>query len=484
MLNAFTEPSRTQLRELQLADIACVSVSGEYSLWYSEGDLRTAAGTGLQFVLDGGAVARHTKAAAEACNAYLELASQYTPDRIERFGPHELATQLATLFARFRTVQMYYQISSPAFTAAAEERLRSEISSRPSDQENLVAMLVSGDHRELKTYKEGLDWWELVAYAQQQHLSGDKLEQLVERHHKTYVFVGADSIEHQTAERFHQRLAVDMRLDPSEVGAKLAAADERTRVLLATRESALQIARLSPSTRVIADALAELGVHRLAMREAFTEAAFKSYALFQSVFRRYQERIGPLSDDLLRQLSMEEVLLIAAGQHVPREAVLDRFDCGFWRVRDGVLTSAVAEEARHLVVDLGIQGAQPSVEKRPDVTGVVGSAGPTVTAEAVVIDPGLSLSDQGRQALAAMKPGHVLVTGMTMVNLVSFCAQAGAIVTDYGGLTAHAVVISREFGIPCIVATQIATQVIHTGDVVEVDTGSATVRILQCTHLE
>jgi len=49
--------------------------------------------------------------------------------------------------------------------------------------------------------------------------------------------------------------------------------------------------------------------------------------------------------------------------------------------------------------------------------------------------------------------------------------KAAAIVTNIGGLTCHAAIISREFGIPCVVGTKIATQVLKDGDLVEVDAG-------------
>lgn len=48
-----------------------------------------------------------------------------------------------------------------------------------------------------------------------------------------------------------------------------------------------------------------------------------------------------------------------------------------------------------------------------------------------------------------------------------------------GGITCHAAIVSRELGIPCIVGTQTATEVIHDGDLVEVDAERGVVRILK-----
>jgi pyruvate,water dikinase len=57
--------------------------------------------------------------------------------------------------------------------------------------------------------------------------------------------------------------------------------------------------------------------------------------------------------------------------------------------------------------------------------------------------------------------------------------RAIAFVTDEGGITSHAAMVSRELGIPCIVATKIATKVLHDGDLVEVDADRGVVRLRQ-----
>ncbi|MDA2922254.1 phosphoenolpyruvate synthase, partial [Patescibacteria group bacterium AH-259-L07] len=64
--------------------------------------------------------------------------------------------------------------------------------------------------------------------------------------------------------------------------------------------------------------------------------------------------------------------------------------------------------------------------------------------------------------IAKFKPGEVLVTEMTNPDWVVIMKQASAIVTNSGGRTAHAAIISRELGLPCIVGTHNATEVIKT----------------------
>ncbi len=74
------------------------------------------------------------------------------------------------------------------------------------------------------------------------------------------------------------------------------------------------------------------------------------------------------------------------------------------------------------------------------------------------------------------KPGSILVTPMTSPEYLPAMKKAKAIITDEGGLTCHAAIVSRELGVPCIIGTKIATQVLKDGDMVEVDAEKGIVR--------
>ena len=76
------------------------------------------------------------------------------------------------------------------------------------------------------------------------------------------------------------------------------------------------------------------------------------------------------------------------------------------------------------------------------------------------------------------KKGEILVTSMTRVEFVPIMRRAKAIITDEGGIAAHAAIISRELGIPCIVGTKIATKVMKDRDEVEMDMGKGIVKII------
>jgi pyruvate,water dikinase len=69
-------------------------------------------------------------------------------------------------------------------------------------------------------------------------------------------------------------------------------------------------------------------------------------------------------------------------------------------------------------------------------------------------------------------PGDVLVASMTTPDFVPAMKRAAAIVTDHGGRTSHAAIVSRELGIPCVVGTHKSTSILKNGQFVTVDGAS------------
>jgi phosphohistidine swiveling domain-containing protein len=78
-----------------------------------------------------------------------------------------------------------------------------------------------------------------------------------------------------------------------------------------------------------------------------------------------------------------------------------------------------------------------------------------------------------------MPKGSILVVGQTRPQLMPAIRKAAAIVTDEGGITSHAAIVSRELGIPCVIGTKVATKIIKTGDLIEVDANNGKVRIIE-----
>ncbi len=175
----------------------------------------------------------------------------------------------------------------------------------------------------------------------------------------------------------------------------------------------------------------------------------------------------------------------------------------------GTATRALTSEESHRAVltddevltlaNLGIAieaayGSPQDTEWAFDDTGTVWmlqsrpitTLGPSPTAEAATVllrglgaAPGQaggaarllsSLSDASK-----LNPGDVLVTHMTAPDWVPLMRKAAAVVTDSGGMTCHAAIVSRELGIPCVVGTGDATQKLRDAEPITVNATDGTV---------
>ena len=128
-------------------------------------------------------------------------------------------------------------------------------------------------------------------------------------------------------------------------------------------------------------------------------------------------------------------------------------------------------------------------ERRFDCTLLPGQAGDEEVDMAANVLPGRTAYEgvvRGRvrivntiQDLPKFQAGEILVSCMTTPTLMSAIHHASAIVTDEGGITCHAAIVSRELKIPCITGTRNATKVLKDGDEVEVDATKGIVIILK-----
>ena len=100
-----------------------------------------------------------------------------------------------------------------------------------------------------------------------------------------------------------------------------------------------------------------------------------------------------------------------------------------------------------------------------------GSGRQIVTGQAVgrKIGQGKSRVILNTKEITKFKQGEVLVTKMTDPDWEPIMKMASAIVTDKGGRTCHAAIVSRELGIPCVIGTEKGTSKIKTGDNVTID---------------
>lgn len=101
--------------------------------------------------------------------------------------------------------------------------------------------------------------------------------------------------------------------------------------------------------------------------------------------------------------------------------------------------------------------------------GVAASAGKATGRARLVLEP---------EQLHDVQDGEILICRITAPSWAPVFSRVAAAVSDIGGIMAHTAIVCREYGLPSVVGTGFATTTIETGQLVEVDGGKGTVRVL------
>ena len=196
------------------------------------------------------------------------------------------------------------------------------------------------------------------------------------------------------------------------------------------------------------------------------------YYNYKKIFKPYVEEIGRRKKrNDLPWLSYQEIFKIINKKSVPISKrgkinwVLDKYNG--WRLITG-------NKAKNIIAQFDQQFF--SINDIKFVKGIIASKG--VYQGRIKIIKTI-FSDNVKKEIKKVKKGDVLIANTTGPEIIIACQNAGAIITDEGGLTSHAAIISRELNKPCIIGTKIATKVLKDGDLVEIDANKGVVRILK-----
>lgn len=452
---------------------------GRWSVYFAADDVQRAGQSGLTFCTTDGAIAAHERDATAAAAECLQVAARTGAVPAVMLPRDEVAHNLAEFARAYTRLQSYYQISSAPFTALAERCLSQELEGTiadPARSQRVLAVLTTGMHTQLKTFHEEVAWLDLVISAQRDGWGAADVEQALAAHEETfaYITVAADALGQDAHAAYARRWRDFVLLPLDELERRRRAPLDREAERADARAELLHSLHLSVRGRSIADSLAAMGVHRMRVREDFTQAAHRAYPLFAWLYRELERAAGELPEALLHQLSVAELHAVAGGADAFPISARKRLERGASVAVEGVRLSWTGQMARVQVEALLESESTP--RPRDELHGIAGNGAEPVVGTAFVLATSLTLAEQVERA-SAMRRGDVLIAGMTYPSLLLACENASAIVTDFGGLTSHAVLIARELGVPCIVGTGDATTQVRTGDTVEVDSAAGVVRV-------
>lgn len=216
--------------------------------------------------------------------------------------------------------------------------------------------------------------------------------------------------------------------------------------------------------------------HWTRAREATRDRAVRTGATLKRVFRELVRRAaakGGVDDPrMVAMLKFEDEL----PQYLRDPARLVAIIRERWALRErfAAVTPPFFITSQDEVPGIEQMEAAQAVKPKPAVPGEMlkgdgGSPGVVRGRARIVLDPGDA---------RGLSPGDILVAPLTDPAWTPLFLPAGAVVVNVGALMSHAVIVSRELGIPCVIAVPDATERIADGSMLEVDGTAGTVRVL------
>ena len=210
-----------------------------------------------------------------------------------------------------------------------------------------------------------------------------------------------------------------------------------------------------------------LNLSRMEVKSCWAGTDFYIMPLMKEIAKRSSEN----ADDLYKYYTVEEIKALLKEKKISYEDKRKRDDCFVLLWKNGKKQFFSGKEAKKVAKEE--LDELYLLEQKDEIKGLSANSGRCIGIARIL---NANNVEQTRKFRKIFKKGEILITQMTQPNIMDIASKAGAIVTDEGGILSHAAIISREFGVPCIVGTHFATRLIKNGDKIEVDANKGVVR--------
>ena len=400
---------------------------------------------------------------------YFEKFYKKEKEKIDK-KPDEVLEFLQKIWGVNNFIMPYYLLTQPQRFYKLEEELKKSFPNR-----ELELISTSGQYL---TYISKIDE-AIIDFAKKLHDSGESFDEYVAKHpseHKeletvidevgflNWNILGGNLIDRDYAQKKIEEIITDDVKFHEEVKKM----DELTSTII-EREEILK--KDTSETAQWADIMGHSSILRFDLQTCIL--CILKYA--DNFIKAAQEKEG-LSTDSMSSYFFNEILeLIKSGKKID-EKILKERQKGFLRVltRQEVKVY-IAEEAHEEIRDL-LEFRENEIKNTKEVAGTIASLPDKnqekISGRAFVLTTAFDVEKE----IKDFKKGDILIATQTHPNLVSYMKIASAIVTDEGGITCHAAIVSRELRKPCIIGTSLGSKIFKTGDTVELDLKNGTVK--------
>ena len=330
---------------------------------------------------------------------------------------------------------------------------------------------------------EELEWLKIVRKVKEispnekrfskQNLSENIISE-INKHSDQYVYLGDVEAENpwnfdHYIKLLNKQLSIDVSKKIKDIESKKAKLKRKKLRILGKYD-------IDDEAQIICDNIAKIGINRLALRFAWTKAMFMYIKVLREIAKRNFHPL--LNSNTILEFKINELEdIILNNKVIPKEEIKRRKQSFLYYSRDYI--NDFGDDVNFYSGEQAIKKKQELIpEEKVDVKEFDGS----IACKGKIVGKVFLftwLEENLTKKMDKMQKGDILVAGQTRPFLMLAIRKAGGIITDEGGITSHAAIVSRELNIPCIIGTKIATKVLKDGDLVEVDANKGVIKIIE-----
>ncbi|OGM80604.1 hypothetical protein A2366_04110 [Candidatus Woesebacteria bacterium RIFOXYB1_FULL_33_9] len=441
------------------------------SSYHTNEDLEKASKVGLDFYSDDKNWQRYLAGVVEISSQIKSLEKK-TSTLLSKSSIDK--KELGDLLLEVSNAQIYtfchFNLTNPNFTFGLENELRKYLSKQIDNSVDQVIGDLTTPEKLSTLQTESLDFYKVL----QKHWSNIKnespeLNEDLDKHSEKYLYLGGNEGNDKWDSEYYKNLLKEILQKVSfDINKEIKNIETYSLSTKEKKNSIHEKYKIDSYHKDIAFKLGEIGHERLELRIAWSSL----YRMLRKIVYTMSNTLEVPAYDLLVCSPNEIQDWFVNDKKLTEKEIIERRKAYIFVLNGKTIQSEYGDKAielkQKLIPDKDFSKTK-YLEGKPAYSGVV---------EGKVFVFNWGDKDFNKQIIN-MPEGAILIAGQTRPSLMPAIRKASAIVTDEGGITSHAAIVSRELKIPCVIGTEFATKVFKTGDKVKVDAQKGTVNLIK-----
>jgi phosphoenolpyruvate synthase/pyruvate phosphate dikinase len=459
--------------------------------YFDKNEMTSAPKIGLMIIKNRKMVRIFIKKATEICNELVKISRSINKTDLLKTTNSDLIKLYNKYTKFFSGLFGYYNLSRPDYLINVEKEIRKTITEKESDiekQKELFSKLTSSSKNSLLVFHEieQLNFFNAILKSARHQpikniktiINKDKsLQKTLQALIKKYAWISTQENNPPFSQNDYINKAKEFSpLGIKNIQQKITELKNKPKKLLLEKTKIIKKYNFSQYLLNLMESVADLTELRLNIRLWWTESSFYSRKLFGGLNNRLGFGDKKYGDFYYSEFFLKQEIknLFSKKISIPEseKQVLNRIKQSLLLMRDKKIYLFIGDKADKIEKEYIVNEDFSQVK---EIKGDIANTG-FIRGKAWVISP--SVINQVEKA-RIMPKGRILIAAMTRPQFIEGIIKSIAIVTDEGGITCHAAIVSRESRKPCVVGTKIATKVIKDGDFIEVDTNKGIIKIIR-----